>query len=196
LIALEKDWIPALPDHSLYIRPFMFATDAILGVKAADTYKFMIILSPTGPYFSVPMKIWVEEHFTRAVAGGVGFSKNAGNYGASMYPTQLAREKGYDQVLWTDAREHRFVQEVGMMNVFFVFGQKVVTPSLEEGTILDGITRKSVLVLLDEMGYQVQERPLAMDEVMEAYAKGELTEVFMSLKVYNNLIICSINTHF
>jgi branched-chain amino acid aminotransferase len=178
LIALEKDWIPALADHSLYIRPFMFATDAILGVKAADAYKFMIILSPTGPYFSVPMKIWVEEHFTRAVAGGVGYAKNAGNYGASMYPTQLAREKGYDQVLWTDAREHRFVQEVGMMNVFFVFGQKVVTPSLEEGTILDGITRKSVLVLLDEMGYQVEERPLAMDEVMEAFAKGELTEVF------------------
>lgn len=178
LINLDRNWIPTMPDHSLYIRPFMFATDAVLGVKPSDTYKFMIILSPTGPYFSTPMRIFVEEKYTRAVAGGVGYSKNAGNYGSSMYPTQLAKEMGYDQVLWTDAYEHKYLQEVGMMNVFFIIGNQAVTPSLEEGTILAGITRMSALTLLAEMGLEVVEKKISIDELMAAYKAGQLREVF------------------
>lgn len=178
LINLDRNWIPSLADHSLYIRPFMFATDAVLGVKPSDSYKFMIILSPTGPYFSTPMRIFVEEKYTRAVAGGVGFSKNAGNYGSSMYPTHLAKEIGYDQVLWTDAYEHKYLQEVGMMNVFFIIGNQAVTPSLEEGTILAGITRMSALTLLAEMGLEVVEKKISIDELMEAYKAGQLREVF------------------
>lgn len=180
LIKLDRNWIPSMPDHSLYIRPFMFATDAVLGVKPSDTYKFMIILSPTGPYFSTPMRIFVEEKYTRAVTGGVGYSKNAGNYGSSMYPTNLAKEMGYDQVLWTDAYEHKYLQEVGMMNVFFIIGNQAVTPSLEEGTILAGITRMSALTILEEMGLEVVERKISIDELMESYKAGQLREVFGS----------------
>src|SRR6478609_5332353 len=118
LIELDKDWIPEKKEHSLYIRPFMFATDAMLGVRPSETYKFLIILSPAGPYFSAPMKISVEEKYTRAAPGGVGFAKNAGNYGGSMLASTVAKQNGYDQVLWTDAFEHKWLHEVGMMNVF------------------------------------------------------------------------------
>jgi branched-chain amino acid aminotransferase len=180
LIELDKNWVPAFKDHSLYIRPFMFATDAVLGVKPSETYSFVIILSPTGPYYSEPMRIYVEEKYTRAVTGGVGFSKNAGNYGASMYPTAKARELGYDQVLWTDAFEHKYLQEVGMMNVFFVINNIAVTPSLEEGTILDGITRSSALQLLQDMGIGVAERKISIDELMDAHKAGLVSEVFGS----------------
>ena len=178
LIELDKNWVPSFKDHSLYIRPFMFATDAVLGVKPSENYSFIIILSPTGPYYSEPMRIYVEETYTRAVAGGVGFSKNAGNYGASMYPTARARELGYDQVLWTDAFEHKFLQEVGMMNVFFVINNIAVTPSLEEGTILDGITRASALQLLRDMGISIAERKISIDELIEAHQAGLVSEVF------------------
>src|SRR5688500_12466544 len=118
LIALDKNWIPQKPDHSLYIRPFMFASDEIIGVRPSEGYKFMIILSPTGPYSSAPMRIYVEEKYVRAVAGGVGYAKAAGNYGAAMYATAHAKKLGYDQVLWTGAFEHKYVQECGTMNVF------------------------------------------------------------------------------
>ncbi len=178
LIELDKNWIPSLPDHSLYIRPFMFSTDAIIGVKPSETYKFIIILSPTGPYYTAPMKIFVEETYTRAAPGGVGFSKNAGNYGAGMLPTSNAKKAGYDQVLWTDAFEHKYLQEVGMMNVFFVIGNKAITPSLEEGTILAGITRDSSIVVLKEMGLEVVEAKISIDELIAAYSAGELKEVF------------------
>src|SRR6478736_6159473 len=137
LIALDKNWIPAKPDHSLYIRPFMFASDEVIGVKPSDSYKFIIILSPTGPYYAAPMKISVEEKYTRAAPGGVGFSKNAGNYGGSMRAATEAKKQGYDQVLWTDAFEHKWLQEVGMMNVFFIVDSVAITPSLDEGTILN-----------------------------------------------------------
>lgn len=178
LIELDKNWIPAKADHSLYIRPFMYASDEVIGVKASDTYKFLILLSPTGPYYAAPMRIYVEEKYVRAVPGGVGFAKNAGNYGAVMLPTAEARKKGYDQVLWTDAVEHKYVQEIGTMNVFFIIGNKAVTPDLEQGTILDGVTRSSAIVLLKEMGYTVEERPLSIDEITEAYKAGLLHEVF------------------
>jgi branched-chain amino acid aminotransferase len=178
LIALDKNWIPSKPDHSLYIRPFMFASDEVIGVKPSESYKFLILLSPTGPYYSAPARIYVEEKYVRAVAGGVGFAKNAGNYGAVMLPTAEARAKGYDQVLWTDAVEHKYVQEIGTMNVFFIIGNKAVTPSLDQGTILNGVTRASTIVLLNEMGFTVEERLLSIDEIVDAYKAGQLREVF------------------
>lgn len=178
LIRLDENWIPAKEDHSLYIRPFMFSTDETLGVKPSDSYKFMIILSPTGPYYATPMRIYVEEQYVRAVPGGIGFAKAAGNYGGSMFPTAQAKLKGYDQVLWTDAYEHKYVQECGTMNVIFVIGNTAITPDLASGTILDGITRDSVIVLLKEMGLTVEERALNIDEVIDAHKAGTLKEVF------------------
>jgi branched-chain amino acid aminotransferase len=178
LIKLDSNWIPAKADHSLYIRPFMFSTDETIGVKPSDKYKFMIILSPTGPYYATPMRIYVEEQYVRAVPGGIGFAKAAGNYGGSMYPTAQAKLKGYDQVLWTDAFEHKYVQECGTMNVIFVIGNTAITPDLASGTILDGVTRDSVIVLLKEMGLTVEERALNIDEVIDAHKAGTLKEVF------------------
>ncbi len=178
LIKLDAGWIPAKDDHSLYIRPFMFSTDETLGVKPSEKYKFMIILSPTGPYYATPMRIYVEEKYVRAVPGGIGFAKAAGNYGGSMYPTAQAKLKGYDQVLWTDAYEHKYVQECGTMNVVFIIGNTAVTPDLSSGTILDGVTRDSVITLLKEMGLTVEERALNIDEVIDAHKAGNLKEVF------------------
>ena len=178
LIALDKNWIPAKKEHSLYIRPFMFSSDAMLGVRPSETYKFIIILSPTGPYYAAPMKILVEEQYTRAAPGGVGFSKNAGNYGGSMLAASLAKQKGYDQVLWTDSVEHRWLQEVGMMNVFFIINNIAITPSLEEGTILEGVTRASVMQGLKEMGIAIEERKISIDEVVTAYKEETISEVF------------------
>ena len=178
LIKLDEEWIPAKEDHSLYIRPFMFSTDVSLGVKPSETYRFMIILSPTGPYYSTPMRIYVEEEFVRAAPGGVGYAKAAGNYGAAMYATAEAKAKGYDQVLWTDAIEHKYVQECGTMNVFFIIGNTAITPGLEMGTILAGVTRNSVIDILTDMGLQVEERRLNIDEVIEAEKSGTLREVF------------------
>ncbi|MEO6314283.1 MAG: branched-chain amino acid aminotransferase [Chitinophagaceae bacterium] len=178
LIELDKSWVPAKKDHALYIRPFMFASDDVIGVKPSDTYKFLILLSPTGPYYAAPMRIYVEEQYVRAVEGGVGFAKNAGNYGAVMLPTAEAKKKGYDQVLWTDAAEHKYVQEIGTMNVFFIIGNTAVTPGLDQGTILDGVTRNSAIVLLKELGYTVEERKLDINEIIAAYQAGQLKEVF------------------
>ena len=178
LIEIDKNWIPYKKDHSLYIRPFMFSSDELIGVRPSDSYKFMIILSPTGPYYSAPMRIYVEEQYVRAVPGGVGYAKAAGNYGAAMYATAEAKKKGYDQVLWTDAFEHKYVQECGTMNVFFIIGNTAITPSLEQGTILDGVTRQSTITLLKEMGFNVEERLLSIDDIIDAYKANLLYEVF------------------
>lgn len=178
LVKLDAGWIPGKPDHSLYIRPFMFSTDEMIGVRPSSTYKFMIIMSPTGPYYSAPMRIYVEEKYVRAVEGGVGFAKNAGNYGAAMHPTAEAKRKGYDQVLWMDAFEHKYVQECGTMNVFFIIGNEAITPDLASGTILSGVTRESVIQLLEEKGLAVQERKLSIDEIVAAYKDKSLLEVF------------------
>ncbi len=178
LVEMDKNWIPELEDHSLYIRPFMFSSDEMIGVKPSESYKFIIMLSPTGPYYNVPMRIYVEEHFVRAVPGGVGYAKAAGNYGAAMYATAQAKKKGYDQVLWTDAFEHKYVQECGTMNVFFIIGNKAITPGLETGTILAGVTRDSAIAVLKDMGLEVVERRLNIDEIIEAHKAGELHEVF------------------
>jgi branched-chain amino acid aminotransferase len=178
LVKLDSNWIPSKPEHSLYIRPFMFSSDEVIGVKPSDNYKFLIILSPTGPYYSAPMRIYVEENFVRAAPGGIGYAKAAGNYGAAMYATAAARKQGYDQVLWTDALEHKYIQEIGTMNVFFIIGNKAVTPDLGSGTILAGVTRDSVIAVLREMGLEIEERPVTIDELVTAYRSGQLKEVF------------------
>jgi branched-chain amino acid aminotransferase len=178
LIALDSNWIPTKEDHSLYIRPFMFSSDEVIGVRPSENYKFMIILSPTGPYYNAPMRIYVEENYVRASPGGVGYAKAAGNYGAAMLATAEAKKNGYDQVLWMDALEHKYVQECGTMNVFFIIGNTAITPDLEQGTILDGVTRQSTITLLKEMGFTVEERPLSIDQIIEAYKAGLLYEVF------------------
>lgn len=178
LVQLDEKWVPEKHDFSLYIRPFMFNTDEMIGVKPGSHYKFMIILSPTGPYYSAPMRIYAEEKYVRAAEGGVGFAKVAGNYGASLLATSEAKEKGYDQVLWMDATEHRYVQECGTMNIFFVIGNKAITPDLEHGTILAGVTRDSVIKLIEDMGMQVEERPLSIEEITDAFNKGLLHEIF------------------
>ncbi len=178
LIEIDSNWIPGQKDHSLYIRPFMFSSDEMIGVRPSEKYKFLIILSPTGPYYAAPMRINVEEKYVRAVTGGVGYAKAAGNYGGAMYATAQAKLKGYDQVLWTDAIEHKYVQECGVMNVFFIIGNTVVTPDLNEGTILAGVTRDSAIVLLKEMGYIVEERAISIDEIIAAHKNGILHEVF------------------
>jgi branched-chain amino acid aminotransferase len=178
LVALDKNWVPDKTDYSLYIRPFMFASDEVIGVKPSDNYKFMILLSPTGPYYASPMRIYVEEEFVRAVPGGVGFAKVAGNYASALHATAQAKKQGYDQVLWMDGIEHKYVQEIGTMNVFFIIGNKAITPSLEDGTILAGVTRDSVIHVLRDLGLIVEERSLSIDEIKDAYNAGTLSEVF------------------
>lgn len=178
LIELDKNWIPQRHDYSLYIRPVMFSSDEIIGVRPSDNYKFLIILSPTGPYYSAPMRIYVEEKYVRAVEGGVGYAKAAGNYAAAMYATAQAKKQGYDQVLWTDAFEHNYVQECGTMNIFFIIDDKALTPDLTSGTILDGVTRQSAMTLLTEMGYKVEERPISIHEIIDAYKANKRVEAF------------------
>jgi len=177
LVRLEKNWIPPQEGSALYIRPFMFAMDEAIGVRPSDTYKFIICTLPVGPYYSKPVKLKAEETYIRAAQGGVGEAKTAGNYAASLYPAKLAKEEGYDQIMWLDAKEFKYIQEVGTMNIFFVIGDEVITPATE-GTILKGITRMTIMEILRDNGYTVTERRISIDEVMEAADKGELKEVF------------------
>lgn len=178
LIALDRNWVPNSYGCSLYIRPFMFATDEFIGVKPAEKFRFMIITSPAGAYYNKPTRIYLQKEYIRAFPGGIGFTKAAGNYGASMYPTKVIRDKGYDQILWVDGFEHKYVQEIGTMNVFFVIGDKVITPDLNSGTILAGVTRDSIIQLLKEKGITIEERPLSIDEIIAASKAGQLKEAF------------------
>lgn len=178
LIELEKAWVPSGYDESLYIRPFMFASEETLGVKAANSYKFLIILGPVGSYFAAPARIYVEEKYTRAAPGGTGMAKTGGNYAASLASSAEARKHGYDQVLWMDAYEHKYIQEVGAMNIFLIIGDQILTPDLNDGTILSGITRLSLIELFRDEGYEVVERKISIDEIVEAYENGQLKEVF------------------
>ncbi len=177
LVYLDKNWIPAGEDSSLYIRPVMIATDEFVGVRSSNSFKLMIMNLPSGPYYSKPVSLLVEERYVRAVRGGVGEAKAAGNYGASLYPTKLARDKDYDQVMWMDAHEFKYIQEVGTMNIFFVLKDRILTPNLS-GTILRGITRDSLVTLMKDKGLTVEERPVSIAEIHDAYQKGELLEVF------------------
>jgi branched-chain amino acid aminotransferase len=177
LVELDKDWVPDAEGHSLYIRPFMFATDELFGVQVSETYRFIIFTGPVGPYYPKPVRLWVEEVFTRAAGGGVGEAKCAGNYGASLLPAKRAKEAGYDQVMWMDAVEKKYVQEVGTMNLFFVMDDRVITPATT-GTILRGVTRDSFITLLKDWGYIVEDRLLSIAEITDAYWRGALQECF------------------
>lgn len=180
LVAIDKDWIPSGVGPALYIRPFIFATQDGLGVKISARYKFMIIMSPVGSYFKgglAPTEIWVETTYVRAVRGGTGAAKTGGNYASSLRAQGEAAKEGFSQVLWLDGVEHKYIEEVGAMNVFFVIGDEVITPALN-GSILPGITRKSVLKILKQKGYNAVERKLGIEEVYAAYQAGNLKEVF------------------
>lgn len=180
LIRLEADWVPRSAGTSLYIRPTLIATEPMLGVRPADEYLCYIILCPVGAYYKgglSPVKIWIPEHYVRAAHGGTGEAKTGGNYASSLYAAREAAAKGYDQVLWLDAREKKYIEEVGSMNICFLYDGKLVTSPLH-GTILDGITRRSVLTLAREMGVEIVERALSVDEVLDGAQSGRLTEAF------------------
>ncbi len=180
LVRLEADWVPRSAGTSLYIRPTLIATEPMLGVRPADEYLCYIILCPVGAYYKgglSPVKIWIPDHYVRAAHGGTGEVKTGGNYAASLYAAREAAANGYDQVLWLDAREKKYIEEVGSMNICFLFEGKLVTSPLH-GTILDGITRRSVLALAREMGVEVEERALSIDEVLDGAQDGRLTEAF------------------
>jgi branched-chain amino acid aminotransferase len=177
LVDMEKAWIPPQTGSALYIRPFMYATDETIGVKASETYKFIIFVMPVGPYYSQPVKLLAQDTYVRAVVGGVGEAKTAGNYAASLLPATMARKEGYDQVMWLDGVHKKYIQEVGTMNIFFVIGDEVITPNLD-GAILAGITRDCMITLLKDKGYKVVERPITIDEVLKANEDGKLIEIF------------------
>ena len=177
LIKLDDAWVPGVPSSALYLRPFMFATDGFLGVRPSETYHFGVITCPVGAYYAKPLRVRFEQKYVRAAAGGAGYAKNAGNYGAAMLPSRLAQQQGYQQLLWTDASEHQYVEESGTMNVLFVIDGKIVTPALST-SILDGITRRSVLALARDWDLPVEERKVSGREVMEALAAGRLQEAF------------------
>lgn len=177
LIQMDQAWIPTAAGASLYIRPFIIGTDEFIGVKPSDTYRFYIFTSPSGVYYNKPVKVLVETNFIRAVEGGVGYVKASGNYGRSLFPTKLAQQRGYDQIIWTDARNHRYLEESGTMNLMFVIDDVLITAPLGD-TILAGITRDSVLTLARDWKMKVQERKISIDEVIDAHKKGTLDEAF------------------
>ena len=177
LIALDSGWIPRKKGSALYLRPLMFAMDEKLGVAVSETYKFLIITGPVGLYYPKPVKLYADTHYIRAAHGGVGEAKTAGNYAASLYPAKEAMKKGYDQILWLDAKEFKYVQEVGTMNIFFVIDGKVITPETN-GTILKGITRKMIIHILKDRGIEVEERLVSIHEIVEAHMDGRLQETF------------------
>lgn len=182
LLAVEKDWVPSKRGTSLYIRPTIIATDPYLGVRASHSYRFFIILSPVGAYYPEgfdPVKIWVTKDYVRAVPGGVGEAKTAGNYAASLYASEAAQAEGYTQVLWLDGKENRYIEEVGSMNIFFVIDDKIVTPRLN-GSILSGITRDTVMQMARYKGIEVSEEKISMEAVIQAHEAGRLSEVFGS----------------
>ena len=177
LIRLDSGWVPKDEGCSLYIRPLLFATEEHIGVKISDTYSLIIMTSPVAAYYSQPLKVLVETKYTRAVPGGVGFAKTAGNYGRSHYPTRLAQQKGYNQLIWTDGYEHKYLEESGTMNIMCVINDTLVTPGLHD-TILAGITRDSVITVAKDLGLKVEERKISVDELVDAHTKGTLQEMF------------------
>lgn len=177
LLLVDSQWVPNTPDASLYIRPFMFASEQFIGVKPSEVTQFIIFTCPVGPYYSTPLKVKIETHYSRAVSGGTGSVKSGGNYGGALYPAKLAQDEGYHQLLWTDAATHSFVEESGTMNVMFVINGTLITPMLND-TILAGITRDSVLTLARDLGYKVEERKVSVDEIVTALKNGKLEDAF------------------
>jgi branched-chain amino acid aminotransferase len=177
LIDADRAWVPDEENYSLYIRPVMFATDPFLGVRPSATYKFVILTNPSAPYYSKPLKVKIETHYTRSADGGVGAAKTAGNYSRAMLPTAEAQAEGFDQLIWTDAKEHKYVEESGAANLMFVIDGKIVTPEVRE-TILDGVTRDTIIELARSMGIEVEERRVLIQEVLDNIENGSLTEAF------------------
>lgn len=177
LVGLDKNWIPPQQGSALYLRPFMYADEAFIGMRAATQYKFIIMASPSNPIYTKRVRLYAETNFIRAAHGGTGEAKAAGNYAAAILPTENAKAKGYDQVLWLDAHNFKSIQEVGTMNIFFKIKGKMITPNLD-GAILAGITRMSVIELLRHKGYEVTERTISIDEIIEASKNGTLEEAF------------------
>lgn len=177
IVATDAKWVPTSEGSALYLRPVVFATESRLGVKISDEYKFVVLTSPVGPYFSKPVRVKVESHYVRAAEGGTGFAKCAGNYGGAFYPTQMAKQEGFDQIIWTDACDHQYIDESGAMNIMFVLDGKLVTPQLTSA-ILDGVTRDSILTLADDLGMPKEARKISVAELKAGFEKGTLTEAF------------------
>jgi branched-chain amino acid aminotransferase len=176
LVEIDKAWVPQAP-AALYIRPFVYATEARFGVKVSDQYRFVIFTGPVPELYNHPIRLKVETQYVRAARGGTGFAKCGGNYGAAYLPTQKARQQGYDQVLWTNSGDHKYIEESGMMNVMFVIDDVLVTPPLSD-SILDGVTRESILILANDLGYKWEERPVAVAELEKAFQENTITEAF------------------
>ncbi|GAA4805007.1 branched-chain amino acid aminotransferase [Olivibacter ginsenosidimutans] len=176
LIATDSAFVPPVDGASLYIRPFMFGTEPALGVHPSKSYKFIIITGPVGAYYNKPLRVKVETFYTRAAAGGVGFSKNAGNYALSLYPTRLAQDEGFDQLIWTDAKEHRYIEEAGTANLVFMLGDTLVTPGSE--TVLQGVTRHSIMDIAKSWGIKTETRDVSVQELLEGIEQGNVTEAF------------------
>lgn len=177
LVELDKAWVPGQPGSALYLRPFVYASEAKFGVKISEQYRFVIFTGPVPELYAKPIKVKVETNYVRAVKGGTGFAKCGGNYGGAYYPTKLAREQGYDQVLWTDGRENKFIEESGMMNVMFVINDTLVTPPLSD-SILDGVTRDSLLTLAGNLDWKIEERPVSVEELEASFRNKAITEAF------------------
>jgi len=177
LVNLDKNWVPNQENYSLYLRPVMFATDTSLGVKASENYKFVILATPTGPYYSKALKVKIETKYTRANEGGVGYAKTAGNYARSLYPFAQAQKEGFDQLIWTDSATHSYVEESGAANLMFVINGKIVTAAVGE-TILNGVTRDTLIILAKDAGIEVEERKVSIAEIIAGIKDGSLTEAF------------------
>lgn len=194
IVEFDQAWIPTSDGASLYIRPIVFAYEPRLGVKIADHFKFFVLTSPAGAYFNKPTRLKVEETFVRAAEGGTGFAKCAGNYGGAFYPTQMARQEGFDQVLWTDAKEHKYIDEAGVMNVMFVINGKLITPKLTSA-LLDGVTRDTILSLAPGLGMTVEQRKVSVAEIEEGFKNGSVTEAFGTGTAAVVSPIATINIH-
>ena len=177
LIEIDEKWVPNQDGYSLYLRPVMFATDPYLGVRASGKYTFAILTTPTGPYYSKALRVKIETEYTRADEGGVGFAKTAGNYARSLYPFAEAAKEGFDQLIWTDASTHEFIEEAGTANLIFIIDGKLVTPSVRN-TVLDGVTRDTIIQLAKAAGIEVEERRVSIKEVIEGIKNGRLTDAF------------------
>jgi len=177
LVSMDAKWVPSSAGSSLYIRPFMFATDGFVGIKPSDTYRFIIFCCPVGVYYAEPVRVKVERNFSRAVRGGTGFAKAAGNYGGALYPSKMASEQGFHQVIWTDALNHENLEEAGTMNVAFIIDGKFVTPALGD-TVLNGVTRSSVIALAKEAGMAIEQRSVSVTELREALRTGRVQDGF------------------
>lgn len=178
LVEVDQEWVPNAEGAALYVRPFIFATDEMIGIKPSDTYKFMIFTCPVGVYYSQPVRVKIEEHYTRAAQGGVGAAKTAGNYAASLYPAKKGQQQGFHQLVWTDAKEHKFIEESGTMNICFVINDVLITPSEESDTILKGTTKRAVIDVAKSWGIPVEERKVSVAEIVEAAKNGTLQEAF------------------